>query len=106
MRPTTSTSPSKAASRKAAFKKASTVVYGDDDGVNKFRNEKLDEETAKIQAEFDAILQSGVVGGSKSGVKGLAAKRGFKKSVTVKDVDMDNFYEIMGEFYSSDMRKH
>jgi hypothetical protein len=51
-------------------------------------------------------LQSGVAGGSKSGAKGLAAKRGFKKSVTVKDVDMDNFYDIMGEFYSSDMRKH
>jgi len=62
---------------------------------NKFRNDMLEQETAKINAEFQKLLMQSPGPGKKS-----------EKTGRFEDVGMDKFYEIMGEFYSSDMRKH
>lgn len=61
---------------------------------NKFRNEALERETERINAEFQHILMQ----------QPVKAKR--VSTAGKDDVGMDNFYQIMGEFYSSDMKKH
>lgn len=62
--------------------------------ANKFRNEQLEEETERINAEFQSIL-----------MQQSKPRRSFKGQGN-DDVGMDKFYEIMGEFYSSDIKKH
>lgn len=63
---------------------------------HKFRNTELEQKTAEIQAEFEQILNSSAPG-----------RFSPRKSAAGTDgTDMDKFYEVMGEFYKSDMKRH
>lgn len=62
---------------------------------NKFKNPALEAETAKIEAEFNRILKSG-------NSPTASPRRGGNPA----DADRDGFYKLMGEFYSSDMKRH
>lgn len=64
---------------------------------NKFRNYELEEKTASIQAEFDRILKT-----SKTTARNSPRERSSLKD----DLKMDEFYKIMGEFYSGDVKRH
>lgn len=64
---------------------------------NKFRNYDLEEKTASIQAEFDRIMKT-----SKTHAQNSPREKGHLR----EDLQMDEFYKIMGEFYSGDMKRH
>lgn len=67
------------------------------DPSNKFRNIELENATSRIQEEFDRILNSGVGNRSPISPKGQSVN---------EELKMDEFYKVMGEFYSGDMKRH
>lgn len=68
-------------------------------GDNKFKNPELEAATAQIEAEFNRIMKEGV-----SSSAGQSPRR--TQGHLREDLAKDDFYKLMGEFYSGDMKRH
>lgn len=93
-----SASPSKASSVftfKASPAKPLSASKHDGLASNRFRNEALERETEKINAEFQAVL-----------MQHSKQRERLEARVFTDELGMDKFYEIMGEFYENNLRKH
>ena len=88
-------SPTKVSQSKVSPTKASASWGSHLPVDHKFRNPELEAKTAQIQAEFEALLKEAGPAGRISPRKGGH-----------EDLKMDDFYQVMGSFYSSDMKKH
>ena len=60
---------------------------------HRFRNEALERETERINAEFQAVLVQ-------------HSKQREKLASRTDNLGMEKFYEIMGGFYECNLRKH
>ena len=74
--------------------------------ANMFRNEAYEAKIAAIQDEFQRLLKKD--NGRSSPAKGSPTKKSSAaaSSEYAKDLNMDDFYKVMGEFYDNKMKRH